>query len=168
MKKKKKKRERTTVMEVVYCSAPYMCVNRRIFQVQHRFYDSCIQNRFSVCWYKNHCQLFVSQKVWSIGDGRTEIKHLLHKLSRESFLNSFFAKFGFHIDGTKILDFAGYCKQTVHAAQIRNFCRLTERALGLFEVQISEDTQVLLKPSELVCKVSCPPWFTCRLWRRVK
>ena len=29
-------------MEVVYCSGPYMCVNRVIFQVQHRFYDSCI------------------------------------------------------------------------------------------------------------------------------
>ena len=29
-------------MEVVYCSAPYMYVNRVIFQVQHRFYDSCI------------------------------------------------------------------------------------------------------------------------------
>ena len=24
-------------MEVVYCSGPYMCVNRVIFQVQHRF-----------------------------------------------------------------------------------------------------------------------------------
>ena len=35
---------------------------------------------------------------------RTEIKHLLYKLSTESFLNSFFAKFGFHIDGSKILD----------------------------------------------------------------
>ena len=29
--KKKKKREKKKVMEVVYCSAPYVCVNRVIF-----------------------------------------------------------------------------------------------------------------------------------------
>ena len=37
--------------------------------------------------------------------GLKSCKHLLYKLSRESFLNSFFAKFGFHIDGSKIFRF---------------------------------------------------------------
>ena len=61
-------------------------------------------------------------------------------------MNSFFAKFSFLIDSSKYV----IPQDSVGAAQIRTFCRLTERALGLFKVKISEDSRVQ-KCSVSVC-----------------
>ena len=84
-----------------------------------------------------------------------EFKDLLHKLSRESFLNSFFAKLSFLI-----------CDSTRFCARRSNQEFLQVNRVGTGTIQ-SEDfrrhpafRRVLFQS---VCKVSFPPWFTCKL-----
>ena len=84
-----------------------------------------------------------------------EFKDLLHKLSRESFLNSFFAKLSFLI-----------CDSTRFCARRSNKEFLEVNRAGTGTIQ-SEDfrrhpafRRVLFQS---VCKVSFPPWFTCKL-----
>ena len=56
---------------------------------------------------------------------------------RLGFLNSFFAKLSFLIDSSKYV----VPQDSARTAQVKSFCRLTERALGLFKEKISEDIQ---------------------------
>ena len=84
-----------------------------------------------------------------------EFKDLLHKLSRESFLKSFFAKLSFLI-----------CDSTRFCARRSNQEFLQVNRAGTGTIQSEDFPRHPAFRRDLfqsVCKVSFPPWFTCKL-----
>ena len=126
---------------------------QRLNRVISRFSTNCLQTASHFSWYTNYCQLFVSQKVWSIEDGSSKTSCI--NCQERAFWTAFFAKLSF-----LICDCTRFCARRSN----KEFLQVNRAGTGTIQ---SEDfrrhpafRRVLCQS---VCKVSFPPWFTCKL-----